>query len=191
MTYVTIVQTSAQTEVLLLAQLEELRRRGSVGPEALVEEARAEASPLHHLFEWDDSVAGERYRLEQARQYIARVEFVPAPEREPVLVEMPVVHTRAAATSATCLSGVDLTMCSIDRLQAELRDLRRRYAGCAALAPVLEGPVAEAEQALTRVALALDVEPTDEELAERPAFIERRPAPRTGLAGDIDRAITR
>lgn len=36
-------------------------------PRSLVEASRDEAAPLHNEFEWDDSVAAEKYREEQAR----------------------------------------------------------------------------------------------------------------------------
>ncbi len=39
-------------------------------PEAVVEAARNEDSPLHNRFEWDDGEAAERYRLWQARLLI-------------------------------------------------------------------------------------------------------------------------
>lgn len=42
-------------------------------PQLVVEVARDPANPLHDRFEWDDSVAGEKYRLSQARQLIRSV----------------------------------------------------------------------------------------------------------------------
>jgi hypothetical protein len=57
--------------------LEELqriyKRDGVLKPEAVVEEARPEHSPLHDRFEWDDSIAAERYRREQAGDLIRKV----------------------------------------------------------------------------------------------------------------------
>jgi len=50
--------------------LQRLETRSRLEPNALIEEARDEDHPHHHKFEWDDSVAGHRYRLEQARQII-------------------------------------------------------------------------------------------------------------------------
>jgi len=44
---------------------------GVLMPVAVVEAARPPASPLHSKFDWDDSVAAEKYRLWQARQLIA------------------------------------------------------------------------------------------------------------------------
>ncbi len=40
---------------------------GGLTAENVVGSARARASPLHSFFEWKDSVAAQRYRLEQAR----------------------------------------------------------------------------------------------------------------------------
>lgn len=39
-------------------------------------EAKPRRSPIHHLFEWDDHVAGARYRLAQARHFLGAVECV-------------------------------------------------------------------------------------------------------------------
>jgi hypothetical protein len=169
-TYVTIVNTQAKDDIALLSELEALRTSGAVGPEQLVDRARPADSPVHHLFEWDDATASERYRLEQARLYIARVEYVPAPQREPYLVEMPTSLSRPERLDAKCLSGVDLTLCSMERMQSELEDIRKRYAACPDLAPVVEGPLDAAVRQISRLAMELPIEyPEDEELPRREA----------------------
>lgn len=43
---------------------------GRLTPAAVVAAATAENHPLHDRFEWDDKVAGHRYRLSQARDLI-------------------------------------------------------------------------------------------------------------------------
>lgn len=43
---------------------------GILQPETVVDEARPVSSPLHSRFEWDNSVAGQAYRIWQARQLI-------------------------------------------------------------------------------------------------------------------------
>lgn len=48
-------------------------QRGELTPRLVVDEARDESHPLHPRFEWDDSVAGERYREVQAQQLIRSV----------------------------------------------------------------------------------------------------------------------
>lgn len=46
---------------------------GFIKPRDVVQAAKAEDSPLHDVFEWDDSVASEKYRLMQARLLIYQV----------------------------------------------------------------------------------------------------------------------
>jgi hypothetical protein len=47
--------------------------RGAVTPEAVVELARPMDAPLHPAFEWDDAVAAETYRENQARGLLAKL----------------------------------------------------------------------------------------------------------------------
>jgi hypothetical protein len=58
---------------------------GVLTPEYVVEAARPDDSPLHSRFQWDDAVAGEAWRREQARQLIQSVRIVyrKAAEGEP------------------------------------------------------------------------------------------------------------
>ena len=54
---------------------------GALTPRVVVDAARDPENPLHNRFEWDDSIAGEKYRLGQARELIRlAVEFVEAPD---------------------------------------------------------------------------------------------------------------
>lgn len=70
-------------------------QQGSVAPSELVDAARPVSSPAHAAFEWNDRLAGEQWRLNQARQYIRiiRVEIDHQPER---LVHVPNVVTGPA-----------------------------------------------------------------------------------------------
>jgi hypothetical protein len=49
---------------------------GRLTPNAVVASARSENHPLHPHFEWDDHVAAEAYRLDQARNIIRMVRVV-------------------------------------------------------------------------------------------------------------------
>lgn len=49
------------------------RREGRLTPELVVDEATPEGAALHHRFEWDNNVAGHKYRLVQARELIRSV----------------------------------------------------------------------------------------------------------------------
>lgn len=62
----------------LRALLQEIYHRHSrLTPDLVLDEARDPAHPLHNRFEWDDSVAGEKYRRTQARELIrtARITY--------------------------------------------------------------------------------------------------------------------
>lgn len=45
----------------------------SFSPADIVEAARNESSELHKCFEWDDSIAAEKYREHQARMVVAQL----------------------------------------------------------------------------------------------------------------------
>ena len=55
----------------IVERLARLEAKGSLTPDNVLKDARKETSPLHGEFEWDDSIAGHKYRLEQARSLIA------------------------------------------------------------------------------------------------------------------------
>jgi hypothetical protein len=59
---------------------------GRITPKAVVDAARPEDSPLHSEFTWDDSVAGEKWRLQQARHLILRIRVVTVHHQEQVRV---------------------------------------------------------------------------------------------------------
>lgn len=53
------------------------KRDGKVTPEAFLEAATPTDSPIHDLFEWNDTVAAVSHRLHQARQIVRSVIFRP------------------------------------------------------------------------------------------------------------------
>jgi hypothetical protein len=57
-------------------------KRGKLTPALVVDEARDEKHPLHDRFEWDDSVAGEQWRRQQAHELIRTVRIVYKPRTE-------------------------------------------------------------------------------------------------------------
>jgi hypothetical protein len=48
----------------------------TLSPRLVVDTARPDDHPLHHLFQWDDAEAAERFRLVQAAQLIRSVKVV-------------------------------------------------------------------------------------------------------------------
>lgn len=62
-------------------------KHGKLTPAVVVDAARPEDHPLHDRFEWDDAVAGEAWRREQAHELIRSVRVVvrPATDADPEL----------------------------------------------------------------------------------------------------------
>ena len=60
------------TRQVVIARLNRIANahHGRLTPELVVRDARDRKSPLHKLFEWDDSKAAHAYRIEQARRVI-------------------------------------------------------------------------------------------------------------------------
>ena len=52
------------------------KEHGECTAKLLLDEARGKKSPIHQLFEWDDTIAAERYRLRQATDIITAIAVV-------------------------------------------------------------------------------------------------------------------
>jgi hypothetical protein len=60
----------------LATELQAIRtKHRKLSPKLVLQEARKPGHPLHDRFEWDDGVAGEAYRLIQARELIMKVKM--------------------------------------------------------------------------------------------------------------------
>lgn len=73
--------------VIAKGELERLRAShgGHLEPEDVLNAARAHNSLLHTHFEWNDSIAAEKYRLQQARQLLKLIVLPPeTPEAKPI-----------------------------------------------------------------------------------------------------------
>jgi len=55
------------------ATMADLHSRGELTPAAMVDEARDPTSPTHECYEWDDGLAAERFRLDQARHHMRSI----------------------------------------------------------------------------------------------------------------------
>ena len=58
------------------AEINRLSLEGKSTPQGLVDASRPEDAPLHAEFEWEDSVAAEEWRKQQARVIYASVVYV-------------------------------------------------------------------------------------------------------------------
>jgi hypothetical protein len=73
------IKGAAQADPQVIGtSLEDIRNSngGEIQPKAVVDAARSKKNPLHQHFEWDNLVAAEAFRLEQARELIRSVRIV-------------------------------------------------------------------------------------------------------------------
>lgn len=61
---------------------------GKITAENVLKIASNEDSSLHGLFEWDDTKAGQQYRLQQARNVINNIEVKIITDNEPVFISV-------------------------------------------------------------------------------------------------------
>ncbi len=112
-------------------------RRGRLTPEQVVEAARAETSAIHGCFEWDDSVAAEKFRIDQARELLKRVKIE-------VTIEERTVRTVGYVRDVTQETGISgyiatLKVRAVDSpalIRAELQAIGADLARAATLALV-------------------------------------------------------
>src|SRR5690606_20827102 len=115
--------------------LEAIREKaGAITPHNVVDESRPSNAPLHPYFEWDDTVAAEQWRLEQARGLIQSVVVVfsegPAVGRETrafVSLSRENSPTPAYYPIAVALSDEDMRRRVVANALAELKEWRKRH----------------------------------------------------------------
>jgi hypothetical protein len=107
---------------------------GGLSVDAVIADAEDEGSPLHHLFEWDDTAAAEKFRHVQARALIGRVRVtvITAEDKEPVRVRAYVSRQEIGQAGESLPAGTYLPIEDVagatDREAALLRALRRDIA---------------------------------------------------------------
>lgn len=60
----------------VIQRLKELETDGELTPDAVLADAESVDSPLHGYFDWDDTSAAHKYRIDQARTLIRSVRVV-------------------------------------------------------------------------------------------------------------------
>lgn len=107
-------------------------QRGALTPNVLVDEARDPNHPLHARFEWDDSVAGERWRKHQAHELIQSVRITyraPSGEKRDVRAFHAVRGEKGHAYEPVEKVVRDdiMTKIVMQDMQREWKALKRRY----------------------------------------------------------------
>lgn len=110
-----------------------------ISPQELLEKARNENSELHKCFEWDDSVAAEKYRLIQARQIIVNLVYKKvAKEEQPVRCFQISSERTVYQPTTKFLVQEDEYQTLLKRAKSELESFKRRYSTLTELESVFE-----------------------------------------------------
>lgn len=60
----------------VIKEILSIEKQKGLTAETIIAQAKNKTSPLHNFFEWEDSVAGENWRLHQARMLINEVKII-------------------------------------------------------------------------------------------------------------------
>lgn len=100
----------------------------SVSPESVLKKARNKKSELHKCFEWDNSVAAEKFRLHQARLIICNLVVVTtSKEDEPVRVYQITSEKNTYQPTKFFLQQPDEYQILLQRAKGELKAIQNRY----------------------------------------------------------------
>lgn len=76
MTYKWVIPFKKADANVAGAVCESLENSVGLTSETLLDASRPEDAPLHNVFEWDDEIAGEQYRLIQSRNIIKNLRVI-------------------------------------------------------------------------------------------------------------------
>ena len=124
------------------AMCEQLEKTVGLTAANLLEANRATGTPLHKEFEWNDSIAAEEYRLQQARHIINCLCVKSEADRTN---ETPVRAFFVVDTSSKCYESLSVILKSEDKhkellrnAKAELKAFQKKYHALEELKPVFD-----------------------------------------------------
>lgn len=119
---------------------DECQTLSEVTPENVLEKAKDESTELHKCFEWDDSVAGEKYRLIQARQIIQHFVIVQEEKKDAPKIRQYQITTTKNVYEPTkvFIQKPDEYAALLERALRELEAFKRRYETLAELEQIFE-----------------------------------------------------
>lgn len=146
-----VEKKTRQSSALYLGELKRIEeeQNGLIQPKDVVDAARSESSPLHNVFEWDDSVASEKFRMMQARVLMNQVKVELVGRRVPAYMSATVsvesVPQKGYVNSERLLTDDQIHSQALASAAKELEHWRRKYNHLLELKPLVN------EDALTEL----------------------------------------
>jgi len=110
---------------------------GKLHTKAVVNAARKRSSPLHKHFEWDDNIAGDKYRIWQARHLIGAIVVIYDHTEHSGYFQLRVEH-EGYRTLESVLSNEDLYQQLVAQAKTDFESYERRYKEIRELAPIFK-----------------------------------------------------
>ena len=111
-------------------EFERIDKKRGLTAEAVVDESRPEDAPLHDAFEWDDAVAGEEWRKQQARVMIGNlvIQVEELPESPQVRAYVMIDKTASVYESTKVILQLEDKKQALMRIaMRELQSFQRKY----------------------------------------------------------------
>ena len=111
-------------------EFERIDKERGLTAQAVVDESRDKSAPLHDAFEWDDGIAGEEWRKQQARVMIGNlvVRIEDKPESPKVRAYVMVSESATYESTKIVLQKEDKRETLMKLALKELCAFRRKYA---------------------------------------------------------------
>lgn len=113
--------------------------RGELKPAYIVDESRPKSAPLHICFEWNDAIAAEKYREDQAGGMIRAIVTVVDSEEEEVEIT-----TRAFVSvmgdykpTSEVMSSRELTNVLLNDALRDANNFRKKYESLCEIKPII------------------------------------------------------
>lgn len=119
----------------------ELEKIENLTPENVVDVARNENNVMHDMFEWDDSIAGEKYRKTQASRILAAIQVKIIVDNEPNKQVRAFVTTKRDSNFKPIekvVKNVDQYALLLDKAYRELNYIKIKYENLKEIQELLE-----------------------------------------------------
>ncbi len=123
----------------IINALARLRREdGRILPEDVVEAARDKKSPLHNQFDWNDTLAAKKWRIEQARELLRVTVMLLPGVKDPIRAFVSLSTEKGYRMTANVLANVTFRSQLLEDALKEMRAFERKYAHLKELADVIK-----------------------------------------------------